>query len=355
MLRMFPELVAGLHLDRYARVLAVHDAPKLGDTSERFRPRFAVDLEILTPEGVKDEAYAVYEAVPLPAMGAVGTESGQYAFPVPGTLVVMGFAYGRPDHPVIRQLYPQGCSLPDLPFGAQRWQQDAAVFQTVDPDGNWQRKTDMTITDESLQHVRRTVEAIDEFARELRMVAEHSTEEVGGIKTIEALGALKLLTGGVANFSAGGSVNITTARDLRQLAAENRREATGKDHQAIVKGNRDFTVNGSATDKIDGSYTETVGGDHAVTVKGKRTEAVTGQAKTTAQRIELLAPLIRMGSGDVSVLPTIINFMEETRDALKVLATHTHPTTAQIVQGSTVSGHATNIGGLRDDLDSISG
>ena len=36
---LFPELGAGLHLDRYARVLAVADAPGQGAASERFRPR----------------------------------------------------------------------------------------------------------------------------------------------------------------------------------------------------------------------------------------------------------------------------------------------------------------------------
>ena len=201
-LRMFPELADGLHLDRYARVLAVNDAPAEGGTCERFRPRYAVDLEILTPEGAKDESFPVYAAVPLPVAVGAGMESGLLAFPEPGCMVVIGFAYGRPDHPIVRQIYPLGLSLPDVAVGRMRWQQSAAVFQDADPDGNWRRVTDQSITDESLYRITRAVEALAEIAREVRTIDENSTEQVGGIKLLKAFGALKLLSGGQANLSA---------------------------------------------------------------------------------------------------------------------------------------------------------
>lgn len=346
---MFPELTGGLHLDRYARVLAVHDAPELGDSSERFRPRYAVDLEILTPQGEKDSTYPVYTAVPLPVSGAVGMESGQFGFPLPGTLVVLGFAYGRPDHPVIRQIYSLGCSLPSVPFGEQRWQQDAAISQSVDAAGNWMRKTDVSITDDSLQHVRRTVDAVDEIARELRTIAENSMEEVGGVKQVEALGALKLLSGGVANISAGGSLNLTAARDVRQLAAQDRREATGRNYESVVKGKRDFTVSGAATDTIGGASTEcaaskneTYSGAHTLkassstetverkTIKGKTT--LDGEVNTTgnvdAGGVVSCTALHIKGHG-VNMLQVISNMMGETQTALNVLADHTHTASAK--------------------------
>ena len=106
MIALFPELGAGLHLDRYARVVAVADAPGEGAASERFRPRFAVDIQILTPDGEPDPAFPVYTAVPLPVQSGAGQEKGLFSFPEPGAQVVVGFAYGRPDHPIIRQVYP---------------------------------------------------------------------------------------------------------------------------------------------------------------------------------------------------------------------------------------------------------
>ena len=115
---LFPELGAGLHLDRYARVLAVADAPGQGAASERFRPRYAVDIQILTADGEPDPAFPTYTAVPLPVPTGAGQEKGFFSFPEPGAQVVVGFAYGRPDHPIIRQTYPLGVSLPEVALPA---------------------------------------------------------------------------------------------------------------------------------------------------------------------------------------------------------------------------------------------
>ena len=141
MIALFPELGAGLHLDRYARVVAVADAPGEGAASERFRPRFAVDIQILTPDGEPDPAFPVYTAVPLPVQSGAGQEKGLFSFPEPGAQVVVGFAYGRPDHPIIRQVYPFGVSLPAVAQGEQLWQSTPTTFQRADADGNWSRKT----------------------------------------------------------------------------------------------------------------------------------------------------------------------------------------------------------------------
>ena len=89
-LKLFPELTAGLHLDRFARVVAVNDPPTEGGASERFRPRYAVDLEILTPDGQRDEAFPIYGAVQLPVSIGCGQEAGLFGFPEPGTIVVIG-------------------------------------------------------------------------------------------------------------------------------------------------------------------------------------------------------------------------------------------------------------------------
>ncbi len=50
-----------------------------------------------------------------------------------------------------------------------------------------------------------------------RTVDDHSTESVGGIKKIEALGALKLLSGGSASLAAVDDLQQATGRDLNQV------------------------------------------------------------------------------------------------------------------------------------------
>ncbi|SOB60521.1 Gp5 domain protein [Pseudodesulfovibrio profundus] len=322
-LKLFPELSAGLHLPRFARVLNVHDAPADGGTSERFRPRYAVDLEVLTPDGERDEDFPVYEAVQLPVPVGCGQEAGLYGFPEPGVIVEIGFAYGRPDHPLVRHIYPQGMSLPEISMGQQRWQQSAAVFQTVDKDGNWRRETDMAIIDKSLKREVEAVENREDFSREQRKIRENSIEEIGGVKTLEALGALRLRSGGSAGLISVDNINLTTGRDMNVIIAQDRKEVVGRHHASTVKGNRDEIVVGSKAEDIGGDHTESVGGkrttdiggDATATIGGKSTEKVTGNKTIEAPFINLQATTIRMGQSGtgISLLPTITAFMEEVR------------------------------------------
>lgn len=369
-LRMFPEMSGGLHLDRYARILAVNDAPESGATSERFRPRYAVDIEILTPEGEKDERFPTYEAVPLP-LASAGHEAGQYGFPEVGALVVLGFAYGRPDHPIIRQVYPLGFSQPSVKPGELLWQQDPNVLQRVDTDGNWLRVTNNSITDESVKRFIHAVEVVEELGRELRVISENSTEKIGGTKLIEAMGALKLLTGGQLNISAGGNLNQTTG--------SNRSDITGGNAESVTGGNRKATIKGSDSEAVTGAKTQTVGGSHTQNVTGKKTvsaagltETINGELKTTttgastetvagtkkiiADLIDLKGAQIKMGNGSVDFLQVVIAFMEEVRLALEDLATHTHKdgTITPHDQQGEVEEHRDNVATLKGQLEGIS-
>ncbi|WP_419787299.1 bacteriophage T4 gp5 trimerisation domain-containing protein [Pseudodesulfovibrio sp.] len=356
-LKLFPELSAGLHLPRLARVLAVNDAPGEGGTSERFRPRYAVDLEILTPEGERDGAFPIYEAVPLPVPVGCGQEAGLFGFPEPGTIVEIGFAYGRPDHPLVRQIYPQGLSLPGVLMGQQRWQQSPAVFQTVDKDGNWSRETDGAITDKAFTREAEAVENLDTFSRELRTIHENSTEEVGGFKIIEALGALRLRSGGSANLVAADNINLITARDFTLTAAQDRHEVAGRDHFAQVKGNLEETTIGNRTENVGEDRTESTGGDHTADVGGESTENVNGNKRITAPFINLEGMTVRIGrpGAGVSLLPTIIDFMEEVRCALHAIAIHTHNSSVAPDNDATIETHSGNVGTLKGKLDSING
>ena len=235
--RQFPELSGGYHLPRFGRVVAVPDAPAAPGLCDDFRPRFGVDVEVLLPDGEPDPALPILTSLPLPApMG--GQEAGMFGFPEEGTTVVVSFAYGLPSKPFITQILPHGLSLPRVPKGDQVWQHSEACQQRVDADGNWLRQTDGKIQDKSIE---REVEALDNtetFQNHTRTVDDHSTESVGGIKKIEALGALKLLSGGSASLAAVDDLHQATGRDLNLVVGQKHNATVGGDMQEKIQGLR---------------------------------------------------------------------------------------------------------------------
>ena len=235
--RQFPELTGGYHLPRFAKVVGVADAPAGAGVCDDFRPRFGVDLQVLGPDGEVDANLPVLSGVPLP-VPVGGDEMGFYAFSEEGTTVVVCFAYGLPHKPYIQTVLPHGLTLPKVPKGDQVWQHSDAVQQRVDADGNWLRKTDGKIQD---QAVEREVEAMDNterFQNHTRSVDDHSTESVGGIKKIEALGALKLLSGGSASLAAVDDLHQATGRDLNLVVGQKLNATVGGDMQEQIQGLR---------------------------------------------------------------------------------------------------------------------
>lgn len=229
--RQFPELTGGYHLPRFARVVAVADA----GTCDDFRPRYAVDIEVMGPDGEPDPKLPILAGVPLP-LPTGGEEMGIYAFPEEGTQVVVCFAYGLPHKPYIQTILPHGLSLLSVPKGDQVWQHSEACQQRVDADGNWLRQTDGKIRDKAIE---REVDAMgnkETFQNHTKTVDDHSTESVGGIKTIEALGALKLLSSGSASLAAVDDLHQATGRDFNLVV--------GLKHNAMVGGNMDERIEG---------------------------------------------------------------------------------------------------------------
>lgn len=282
--RQFPELTGGYHLPRFGRVVAVPDAPAAPGLCDEFRPRFGVDVEVLLPDGEPDPALPILTSLPLPApMG--GQEAGMFGFPEEGTTVVVSFAYGMPTKPFITQILPHGLSLPRVPKGDQVWQHSEACQQRVDAAGNWLRQTDGKIQDKAIE---REVEALDNteaFQNHTRTVDDHSTESVGGIKKIEALGALKLLSGGSASLAAVDDLHQATGRDLNVVV--------GQKHNA------------------------TVGGDMEERIEGLR-KSVAG----TSQRLQ--APKNWIGSEGVNLFQVVCDTLDLLQQMNSQLAAHTH-------------------------------
>ncbi|AZD95337.1 MULTISPECIES: hypothetical protein [Pseudomonas] len=282
--RQFPELTGGYHLPRFGKVVAVPDAPQAPGLCDDFRPRFSVDVQVLLPNGEPDPALPILNSLPLPApMG--GQEAGMFGFPEENTTVVVCFGYGQPDKPFITQVLPHGLSLPRVPKGDQVWQHSEACQQRVDADGNWLRQTDGKIQDKAIE---REVEALDnreQFQSHTQTIDDHSTESVGGVKKIEALGALKLLS--------GGSASLAAVDDLHQ--------ATGRDLNLVVGQKHNATVGGDMQERIQGL---------------RRSVAAVSQ--------HLQAPRTWIGSEGVNALQVICDLLDLVADMNNQLATHTH-------------------------------
>ncbi|AOE80767.1 hypothetical protein A7318_19955 [Pseudomonas lurida] len=286
--RQFPELTGGYHLPRFARVVAVADAPAGAGICDDFRPRYAVDIEVMGPDGEPDTKLPILAGVPLP-LPTGGEEMGIYAFPEEGTQVVVCFAYGLPHKPYIQTILPHGLSMPSVPKGDQVWQHSEACQQRVDADGNWLRQTDGKILDKAIE---REVEAMgnnERFQSHTRTVDDHSTESVGGIKTIEALGALKLLS--------GGSASLAAVDDLHQ--------ATGRDLNLVVGRKHNFTVGGDLQERIDGLR-----------------ESVSGVSQ------HFTSPLNWIGSEDTNLFRVVCELVDLLQQMNIKLSTHTHLPTA---------------------------
>lgn len=235
--RQFPELTGGYHLPRFARVIAVADAPADAGICDDFRPRYAVDIEVLGADDEPDPAMPTLTGVPLP-LPTGGEDMGIYAFPEEGTRVVVCFAYGLPNKPYIQSILPHGLSMPKVPKGDQVWQHSGTAQQRVDADGNWLRQTDGKIRDHAIE---REVEALnnrEQFQSHARAVDDHSTETVGGVKKIEALGALKLLSGGSASLAAVDDLHQATGRDLNLVVGQKHNATVGGDMQERIEGLR---------------------------------------------------------------------------------------------------------------------
>lgn len=292
----FPELASGLHLPKFARVIAPTEAVKSGNFSDPFRPRYAVDVQLLNADGKPDAQTPVYSAVPLPVPMA-GNDSGMYQFPPEGTLVEVAFTDGRPDKPFIRQTVPDGTSLPDIKPGEQLQQQRAEVSQRVTQAGDWVRQTDQTISETSMA---RTVKA-DTESREL--VSRETT--IKATDKTSVIGTSTLMAGAIQQVS------------------------TGKFSQAI-QGSRLATVGGSDEMAIAENVTVTI---------GKNLTEQIGQIRISVAAVQqqIIAPVVWIGSGSINVAQLMLDTLDVVKQLAELTASHTHSNT----------GTPTNAGDIR--------
>jgi hypothetical protein len=130
--------------------------------------------------------------------------------------------------------------MPKVPKGDQVWQHSEAAQQRVDADadGNWLRQTDGKIQDKAIEREVEALENREQFQSHTQTIDDHSTESVGGVKTIEALGALNLLSGGSANLGAVDDLHQATGRDLNLVVGQKHNATVGGDMQEKIQGLR---------------------------------------------------------------------------------------------------------------------
>jgi hypothetical protein len=226
--RNHAELFSKINLPIIARVVAISDPLRAEGLSERFRPRYAVDVQVLRTTGEPDDLLPVFRAVPLP-LSVAGLERGAMGFPEPGTMVELAFAWGLPSMPFIRTILAEGLSLPTIEPGEIVIQSAPGVCQRADAAGNWIRKTDADIFDDCMQYVLECYSSSTTAQDFYSLVKHNSTEQVIGVKIIEALGALKLLSAGTLNIGAVDNLNITTASDQNNKIGRDLKQSIGND------------------------------------------------------------------------------------------------------------------------------
>ena len=299
--RRFPELTGNYHLPRFAQVVAVADPPADTGLCDDFRPRYGVDLQVLSPDGEPDPSLPLLLGVALPLPSGGGEQAGFFGFPQEGTTVVVSFAYGMPNKPFILQILPHGLSLPSVPKGDQLWQHSEAVQQRADAEGNWTRKTDAKITDVATEREVSAQDNQERYQSSQIDIDDHSTESVGGTKTLEALGALKLLSGGSASLAAVDDLHLASGRDLNVVV--------GQKHNAAI------------------------GGDLIERIKGMR------KSLTEASQ-HLQAPKTWIGSEGVNVLQMLCDVIDLVEQMNAQLASHTHGPTPVPSNAGAFSGYS---------------
>lgn len=188
--RLFPELTGRWHLPRWGKVVALPELPQEGDLSDRFYPHYAVDVQLLDEKGMEYEDKPPLQAVPLPVPG-LGDHAGRLEPPAIGCIVELGFMFGQPDKPFIRCVLPLGFKLPGIKQGESRYQQRKGVYQLVDQQGNFERKTDK---DDIIECLNQRIKALEDrvtditgndkltVGKDLTIQAKNITEDADTIK-----------------------------------------------------------------------------------------------------------------------------------------------------------------------------
>lgn len=263
---LFPELAAGLHLPQLGKVMAITDNATQGDENNAFRPRFAVDVQLLNDQGEYDTQVPVYKAVPLPVHFG-GAEQGLLSTPAAGTMVEIAFAYGRSDRPFIRTILGCDWSLPDFKPGEQLQQQRAEVFDRIDAAGNKTDTTDQKKESRAFEEHQQADRYLGEFGSHELNIEQHSKENIAGQKLIETLGRFEVMAGDDITLGSLANMHLVSGGDQVQIIGQLRDIVVGLNDQLTVLKDRIHTIEQNDTLNINGQQTITIKKDQVIRAK----------------------------------------------------------------------------------------
>ena len=180
------------------------------ETGDHFRPRYAVDVELLGPDG--ERTGTVYEQLPVP-------NSWVWGLPEPGTLVRVGYDYNRVDHPYISEILTEGQEIP------AEVNDEILLYSTEECKISLNRQTGK-IKVFSYGEIELDGDQINisgslnqDLVESVTSVEMDSTEEIGGTKKLEAMGNLTLSSGSSLRLVSAGNAAINSMASLDLFAA----------------------------------------------------------------------------------------------------------------------------------------
>lgn len=320
----FPELADGYHLSKMGKVVAISDETNLGDISTSFRPKYAVNVQLLDENG-KESKTPVYKAVPLPVTN-IGSEGGSYHYPEEGTEVEIGFINGKPDQPVIRNIYPNNKTMPSIKKDEHLLQQRAEVFTKIDNVGNMIRESDQTVTDN---------------ARDYCLNSDSSTEKtttktttVNANYTINTYSNYKLSANTITQISLKDYTIGTNSNYIQYVSKNYTLKIDGAQKIDVTKDI--YLTSNSITKKVNKhielsskSLKQNVKNDIDVTANEIKESIATIRTSVAGVQHQILAPSIWLGTADINISQLMLDTLELIERLADLTAQHTHPTTSQ--------------------------
>lgn len=299
--RMVRRALAELTLensDFFGRVVAVSDSSSSTVVSTLARPFYAVDVQRLDQYGKPLEGDGILRSLPLPVSGA-GAHGVDLKPVTEGALVLVGFAFGSPAHPIVKAVYPEGCMISPVNGNTEINGDIGGAFDKREK-GSWFRFAINKIAESSASREIKSGANVESYVSDSKKVIGESIEGVGA-KVVKSFGAVRLYAGAVFNISALGNLNLTTK--------ENRHDVTGKKLSSVV------------------------GGDREEVVKGNATETITGDKASKADKTKIEAKKIFIGNSSAELVDLIIKLCDKVTAVDSAVVSHTHP-----VSGSATTG-----------------
>lgn len=201
--KTFPELAGGYHLSKLGQVVGVADPSNGGDINDAFRPKYAVEVQLLDESGNIDSTLPILSGVQIPVNGS-SSQGGDFCFPEVGAKVEIGFINGRPDQPVIRNIFSEGKTLPAVGIGEKVRQQRPEVVERWDNAGNMHRETDQAINEKSFSRSVTAQSENKQLGEQVKNIDGNQKTTVGGNKQTQILGDMQEVTAGNKSQGVGG-------------------------------------------------------------------------------------------------------------------------------------------------------